>query len=110
MSLSRMVVFTTWEKPMPAATRIAFRLCITWFVSATISEISIFPVAGLMAIWPDMNSRLPVWIAWLYGPIGAGASAVVMIFFSIRKDRGYGGIFAASSIKDENCRNIPVLP
>lgn len=51
-----------------------------------ISVASIFPVFGLIATCPDMNSILPACTAWLYGPMGSGASRVMMILFSIRKN------------------------
>jgi hypothetical protein len=39
------------------------------------------PVSGLNAIWPEVYNVFPANTAWLYGPIGAGALTVVIIFF-----------------------------
>jgi hypothetical protein len=36
-----------------------------------------------MGICPDMKIISPYCIAWLYGPMGAGALSVRIIFFSI---------------------------
>jgi hypothetical protein len=38
------------------------------------------PVAGIMATWPDANKKPPAIIAWLYGPIGAGALVLTISF------------------------------
>jgi hypothetical protein len=39
------------------------------------------PLNGLIGIWPDTNKKPPAKVAWLYGPIGAGALLVLMIVF-----------------------------
>ena len=43
---------------------------------------TIKPVAGLIGICPEQNTKSPTATAWLYGPIAAGA-LVVEIFLMI---------------------------
>ena len=38
------------------------------------------PVAGFNGIWPDANTNPLTSIAWLYGPIAAGAFSVLIAF------------------------------
>jgi hypothetical protein len=76
ISLRKMLVFITLLKSISAAASMALRLCITWWVSAAMSVASTVPVFGLMPTCPEINSVWPASTAWLYGPIGAGASLV----------------------------------
>src|SRR5690606_38013222 len=60
----------------PAAARTAPRFCSTWVVCAAVSWPTMAPVAGSTGIWPETNRKSPCRMAWLYGPMAAGASGV----------------------------------
>ena len=50
-------------------------------LASSIEELIISPVAGSAGIWPEINKVLFAFVAWLYGPIGAGAFMVLTISF-----------------------------
>src|SRR5690606_41216408 len=60
----------------------------TWRASSTTEPPTSSPVWGDRAICPEMYSVWPALMAWLYGPIGAGALEVWMI--SLFTDITYG--------------------
>src|SRR5690606_12176063 len=66
----------------------AARLSSTWRASSATEPPTSSPVWGDRAICPDIYSVLPALMAWLYGPIGAGAWVVWII--SLRVDISYG--------------------
>jgi hypothetical protein len=41
------------------------------------------PVLGSIGVWPEIYRVFPLKTAWLYGPIGAGALGVAIIFFMV---------------------------
>src|SRR5690606_387768 len=83
MSLKKILLFTTFSKVIEAASRTAFKFSITNFASSSTPVVINSLVAGLMAICPDIYKVSPANTAWLYGPSGAGALTVLMIFFMI---------------------------
>ncbi len=46
------------------------------------------PVAGSMGIWPEVKSSRPSAIAWLYGPMAAGAAVVCIGFKALSPSPG----------------------
>jgi len=40
-------------------------------------------VSGSMPIWPEINIKLPVSTAWLYGPIAVGAFPMEKYFIAL---------------------------
>ncbi len=72
------MVLTTSPQPQPAASSTAVRLAITRSVSGSIPPSTSAPVAGSSAAWPARNRKPSTAIAWLYGPIAAGAPVVEM--------------------------------
>src|SRR6056300_682257 len=81
MSFTKILVLTTDSKVAPAAISMASRFFITRRVSSSILPLTKLPVLGSIGVWPEIYRVLPLKTAWLYGPIGAGALGVVIIFF-----------------------------
>src|SRR5690606_5493988 len=71
----------------------AARLSSTWWASSATEPPTNSSVWGDRAICPDIYSVLPALTAWLYGPMGAGAFAVLTI--SLFVDIIYGGKHSA---------------
>src|SRR5215475_10874682 len=79
-----MVVFTSVAVDAPAAVRMALRLLRASRVCASIPS-GISPVAGSIPAVPEQKTKPPATMAWLYGPIAAGASSVE----TARRSTGY---------------------
>ena len=103
ISDKKIVVLATCEKFNPASCKMASRFFMTCSVSSAIVVASIFPFDGLMAIWPEINNRPLAITDWLYGPMGAGAFSVLMIFFdmisNLRKINAFAGPIFATGCK-----------
>src|SRR4051812_20653967 len=82
MSSRNTVVFTTRSSPEPDASSTAARLSSTRFVCSFMSPLTISRVIGSSASCPAQNTSSPATMAWLYGPIAAGAFAVWMLRMS----------------------------
>src|SRR5690606_12195968 len=80
MSRRNTVVFTTSEKPRPAASSTAARLANTLSVCSVIPPLTTSMVAGSRAIWPAVKRKPPALTACEYGPIALGASEVAIVF------------------------------
>src|SRR3712207_3075749 len=76
MSRRKTVVLITDCSDAPARASTAERLRSTRSVCAATSPSTSSPVAGSSGIWPAVKTS-PAWtIAWLYGPMAAGASGL----------------------------------
>src|SRR5690606_12334097 len=73
----------TFSQSNFASVRMALRFSIHCLVSFFISPSIKFPVTGSKGICPEIYKVLPIRTAWLYGPIGAGAFGVLIIFFTM---------------------------
>src|SRR5438105_2569910 len=76
MSARKMVVFSTCEKEVPAASSTALRLRSAWSAWAAVPPSTSLPVPGSLPSWPAVKTRPPLTIAWLYGPMLPGAASV----------------------------------
>src|SRR6185436_15326570 len=87
MSARKIVVRTTSAKERSAARSSAPTLARTRRVCAATSPSIIWPVAGSMGIWPEMNSSCPARTAGEYGPMAAGASGLETACFIIERSK-----------------------
>jgi len=71
----------TLLKSIPAAFKIAFMFSKTLSVCASIPPSTSSPVAGSIAIYPDVYKKPFIMIACEYGPIAFGAVSVFIIVF-----------------------------
>src|SRR5512135_825907 len=78
MLARKTVVFTTFDRDDPAASRIARMFSSTRRVCAAMSPSIIWLINGSIGIWPAVNIKLPARIACEYGPIACGASSVTI--------------------------------
>ena len=78
------MVRTTSSSRAPAVCKTAFRLSRAQRAWASRPSAS-WPVTGSSPIWPEQKTRsfAATRIAWLYGPMAAGAASVWMTFLSL---------------------------
>lgn len=81
--VKKMVVFSTKSGWLLLASKTAAKFFNTWAVSASKESFTIWPVNGSKATWPLTNTKPFSAMAWLYGPIAAGAEVVEISCFMI---------------------------